>query len=161
MKIKTTHAGIHLLALVLALLAVACFAPGTAGAHGSGLPAHEIGAVNCYQGQLRAYTPRTMLSWYDVNLRNAETIHWTPELYTWNGAAWVRVATRPWYRAFTSSYGYYQNPYGTWQDTNTNVGTMFVPFFNLARGYYAIKNFMYWNSTGHMHVEWSGYCYVS
>jgi hypothetical protein len=150
-----------LFALAATLLAVALASPGTARAHGTGLPYHEIGAVSCFKGQVNAYPPRVMRSVYDVNFLNAETVHWTPELHAWNGSAWVRVATRAWYRAFTSSYGYYQNPYGTWQHAQTNVGIGYVPFGGLAPGYYAIKNFLYWNRTAQWHEEWSSYCYVS
>ena len=152
-----------ILSLVLPLtLLIAALAPAPAAADGVGLPAHAIGYVECGQSYVTTRHPQQMLSWSATDFRNPEMIHWSPDLYRWNGTSWqLYDGTRPWYRAFTSSYGFYQNPYGTWQSEVTNAGITFVPFYNLPSGYYAIKNFMKWDSVNYTHAEFSSYCWVS
>lgn len=151
-----------ILSLVLPLvIAIAAVAPSTAAADGSAYPAHQLGSTECGTGYVKVWTPRQMLSSFPTNFRNPEMVTWSPDLHRWNGSSWQLFdGTRPWYRAFTSSYGYYQNPLGTWQNVNTNMGTMFVPYFNLPRGYYAIKNFMRWGNVAGTHAQFSPYCYV-
>jgi hypothetical protein len=148
-----------LAALALAVLAVALTAS-PAAADGTAVPYHEIGAVECGQGFVRARPPRIMRPTYATDFRNAEEVYWAPELYRFNFATntWDYV-TWPgrWYRAYTSSYGYYQDPLlGGWTDMRTNASNvMFFPFYGLAPGYYAVKNYMHWSRLGATHEMWS------
>ena len=41
-----------------------------------------------------------------------------------------------------------------------NSGVRFVPFGNLARGYYAVGNWMHWTAIQQSHFEPSSYCFV-
>jgi hypothetical protein len=150
--------------LLGALIAAIAY-PASAAAHGTGVPAHQIGSVACAPGSVRAWPPRQMLSVNQVTFRDAERVHWVPQLYRWNDvyqtwdywAGWTSYR----YTAFTSIFGYYQYPGGVWLDEATqNRGLMFVPFNGLPSGYYAIKNWMLWDATGWQHVEFSNYCYV-
>jgi hypothetical protein len=145
-----------LLVLATAILALGALA----GPAAAGVPGYEIGAVGCEQGLVRAYVPRAMLSSYSTDFRNPEQVYWTPELNRYNPytRAWEPVAVRPWHRAFASSYGIYQAPIvGGWTNTANNAsGTMFVPFYGLASGYYAIKNYLHWSWINYTQVHWSG-----
>lgn len=151
------------LSLVLpTALLLAAVAPLTAAAHGSTFPPHALGSMDCGPGYVKTWPPRQMLSSFQTNFRNPEMVQWSPDLYRWNGSSWQLFdGTRPWYRAFTSSYGYYSAPFsGAWQAVTTNASMMFVPYYNLPRGYYAIKNFMRWDRVSGTHAEFSPYCYA-
>ena len=153
------------LGLAALLLALACALPGRADAHRRGVPYHEIGAVVCGNGFVRAYPPRVMRSvQYLPSYRKVEIVHWSPDLWKYVGGRWRLVdGSRPWYRAFTSSIGYYQAPYsGAWVNPKTNWGqVLFVPYYKLTPGWYAIKNYMHWDYNGRRHSQFSRYCRVS
>lgn len=149
--------------LLLGALIAAIAYPASASAHGTGVPAHQIGTVACGQGLVQAYPPRQMTSYFAVDFRNAERVRWVPQLFRWNGQTWDYWAGATYYRytAFTSIYGYYQYPGGVWLDEATqNRGLSFVPFTGLPSGYYAIKNWMRWDAAGLDHAEFSTYCQV-
>jgi hypothetical protein len=153
-----------LIGVAAALLAVVCLAPSNALAHGSRFPYHRIGMVVCGQGSVKAYPPRIMRSWqYLPDFRNPEIVHWSPDLYKYVEGKWRLVdSSRPWYRAFTTSIGYYQAPFGgAWIDPKTNKGqVLFVPYYYLSPGFYAIKNYMHWDYSNRTHSQFSGYCRV-
>jgi len=154
----------HLTVSLALALAIAAFAASPAAADGTGFPAHQIGSVECSQSTVKVWTPRQMVSTYHTNFLNPEQVQWSPDLWRWNGSTWVLYdGSRPWYRAFTSSYGYFQTAYvaSAWQAVPTNAPVAFVPFYNLPAGYYAIKNYMKWDWTYGTHAEFSGYCFVS
>lgn len=162
--IRTTTLARALAALVAAV-ALAAVVAAPASAHGDGLPAHAVGQFDCGQGLVHAYPPRQMLSSFETNFRNPEMVFWTPVLYRYNESTrgWDEVTwAGRWYRAFTSSYGFYNaQVVGGWTDTVTNnSGVRFVPFANLTRGYYAVGNWMYWSVLKQYHFEPSSYCYV-
>jgi hypothetical protein len=104
-----------------------------------------------------------MYSWYSTNFRNPEQVEWSPDLYRWKPRRerWRRVRSGPWYYAITSSYGYYQ-AYGdtAWHNSETYFGIYFHKWSGLRRGYYRVKNFMWWDAVGRMHRQRSGYCSV-
>jgi hypothetical protein len=157
-----TQVSKKLAATALVAVAVSVMTTSTARAHGSNLPAHEVGAVQCRAGgQMAVYPPRLMRSWYSVNFRNAEKVQWSPTIYRWQGQSrgWrVYDDSPPWYYAFTSSYGYYQAPYGTaWQQPNGR-GFIFHNQSGLPRGIYAVRNYMYWDRTRTNHSAWGGMC---
>jgi hypothetical protein len=150
-------------ALPLVLL-VAAVAASPAAADGVGLPAHAIGKTECGQGYVKTWHPRQMLSSFATTFRNPELVRWSPDLHRWNGTSWqLYDGSRPWYRAFTSSHGYFQSQFTAtaWQSEATNAPISFVPFYNLPRGYYAIKNYMRWDRLSGTHAEWSAYCSVN
>jgi hypothetical protein len=149
-------------AIALVAVAMPLMSSSTASAHGTNLPAHDVGAVQCRAGgQMAVYPPRVMRSWYDVNFRNAEKVQWSPSIYRWNSqsGSWrLYDDSPPWYYAITSSYGYYQAPYDTaWHQPNGR-GFLWHNQTGLPRGIYAVKNYMYWNSTGTHHSAWGGMC---
>jgi hypothetical protein len=149
-----------LVSLLLALATVGVANPAAASAHGTAVPAHELGAVSCVNGgRLEIRPPRVMRPYQHTSFRNPERVAWSPDLYKWNGARWVLVdGTRPWYYAWTSSYGYYQGQFQAAWSSNAGAQLMFVPFTNLTAGHYAVKNYLWWGKTGAKHVEWSRTC---
>jgi hypothetical protein len=153
-----------LLAVAAVLVALACLPPSNAFAHRSGVPYHQVGMVVCGQGSVKAYPPRIMRSWqYLPDFRNPEIVHWSPDLYKYVGGKWrLADGSRPWYRAFTTSIGYYQAPFGgAWINPKTNQGqVIFVPYYYLSPGFYAIKNYMHWDYSNRTHSQFSGYCRV-
>jgi hypothetical protein len=154
------------LGLAAALLALSGLLPQVADAHRRPrTPYHQLGAVVCGQGFVRAYPPRIMRSvQYLPSYRKVEIVRWSPDLWKFIAGRWRLVdGTRPWYRAFTSSIGYYQAPYsGAWLNPATNWGqVLFVPYYNLTPGWYAIKNYMRWDYGGLRHSEFSRYCRVA
>lgn len=156
----------RLTTLMVILAAVAsALAPGAAKAHGTAVPYHETGPIGCGAGAVNAYPPRVMRSWqYLPDYRKVERVHWSPDLYKYTTAGWQLVdASKPWFRAFTTSIGYYQAPFaGVWTNTQTNSGqVVFVPYRYLSPGYYAVKNHMYWDYPGLNHAQFGHYCYVS
>ena len=154
-----------LLALAAVVFVAAGLAPGKAFADGSGFPYHEVGMVICGQGSVKAYPPRIMRSWQSLpDYRNPEIVQWSPDLYKYVGGSWQLVdGTRPWYRAFTTSIGYYQSQFsGAWTNPKTNYGqVLFVPYYSLSPGYYSIKNYMHWDFANRTHAQFSAYCRVT
>jgi len=149
--------------LFVAALAAAVVVASDARAHGAGLPYHQQGAVTCGQGFLNVRTP-VLRSWYQRTYANTELVHWTPQLFRWDGRRWQFVAQGHSFRAHASSYGLWSpnGGYGgAWTDTNTLANAFGAPFRPLRPGYYSVRNVFYWNAVGHRHDEWSGYCYVS
>jgi hypothetical protein len=66
----------------------------------------------------------------------------------------------PYYRAFTSSYGYFQAPLHQAWTTPTGNDIVFSLFGGLAPGYYAVWHVLVWRSTGSEHTMWSPSCQV-
>ena len=131
--------------------AVTCAALLPGAAHATTSPGFKLGAVRCLDGGvMQAYPPSVMRPvGANVDFRNPEIVKWSPDLQVVRNGSWVNYDTsRPFYSAFTSSYGYYQAPYtGAWT-TPTNAGMMFVPFKGLPAGTYRIRNFLYWDKLG-------------
>jgi hypothetical protein len=118
--------------------------------------------VICGQGVVRAYPPRVMRSWQHLpDYRRVEIVKWSPDLWLYTRTGWRVVdRSRPWFRAFTTSIGYYQAPYvGAWVNEQTNSGLLFVPYY-VRPGYYAIKNYMRWPYARLAHWQFSRYCRV-
>jgi hypothetical protein len=137
---------------VSAALALMLAAASTVGrASSASLPYYELGTIECLSGgQMRAYPPRIMRSVYDVNFRNPEIVKWSPDLQVWRGSRrWVNYDTsRPFYRALTTSNGFWQDPItGGWQAPN-GLQIRWVAFFNLPAGTYRIKHWLYWQKLG-------------
>jgi hypothetical protein len=165
MHAKTMSLTRWALGFAAVLVVVAGLAPRAAQAHGTQVPYHEIGMALCGPGTMKAYPPRIMRSWQNLqDFRNPEIVRWSPDLYKYVGGSWRLVdGTRPWYRAFTTSRGYYQAPYGgAWINPATNYGqVLFVPYFNLSPGWYAIKNYLRWDYPNLAHSQFSAYCRVT
>ncbi|MGH2837001.1 MAG: hypothetical protein ACRDJY_01480 [Thermoleophilaceae bacterium] len=165
---KATHNG-RTRRLGTSLLLIACaagLAAPAAGAHGAGIGIHQIGTIACRDGgRLEIDPPRQMLSWYSTNFRNAEFVQWSPDIYRWNARRerWRRFYSSPWYWATSSSYGYFQAPYenSPWHHPTTNANIIYVLHTIYRRGYYRIKNYLYWASAGYTHAQWSGWCRFS
>jgi hypothetical protein len=156
------------IAVFTCVTAIALLAAGTHTtnglAHGAGIPYHQQGSVTCGQGFVNARTPGRFLSWYQRTYANTELVHWSPELYRWNGERWQFVAQGHWFRAHASSYGLWSpnGGYGgAWTDTATLANAFGAPFRNLRPGYYRTRQLFHWNAVRHTHAEWSGYCLVS
>lgn len=149
------------LSLALALV-VAVIAASPAAADGSGWPSHQIGSADCGRNSVTTRAPRVMLSSYPTNYVNPETVEWSPDLWYWNGLRWALYdGSKPWYRAFTSSYGFFQTAYtAAWNEVRTNAPLGFVTYNQLPSGYYAIKNYMRWASIATTHAEFAMYCKV-
>jgi hypothetical protein len=154
----------HLTVSLALALAIAAFAASPAAADGTGFPGHQIGAVECGPGYVKTLHPRSMVPTSPTDFRNPEEVQWSPDLWRWNGASWVlHDGSRPWYRAYTSSTGYFQTSYtaSAWQAIPTNAPLLHVAYSYLPPGYYAIRNYLWWGWLGRTHSEFSAYCWVS
>jgi hypothetical protein len=130
-------------------------------AHGTNVPHHQSVQAWCMNGgTIRSYPARDMRSVSG----NWETVKWSSDLFKWNGSSWVLVdGSKPWLVARANAYGLgtYSLPniglYGTWfRDGNYGGAPVsFLPYTNLTRGYYAVKEYFRWTSTGQTHVHWS------
>jgi hypothetical protein len=150
----------------IGLLALPALAPERAEAHGTYVPAHQLGRSYYDNYGLHTYWPRYMMPYYNVSCtRGGERVYWSPDLYRWNGYQWVLYnGSAPWYRAITASNSgpilpsqYCPLAYGAiWIDPNGySISPFGYPFRQLPVGYYAIKNYMYWGSIGRDHNQWS------
>jgi hypothetical protein len=85
-------------------------------------------------------------------------------LYIWTAQGWAVASdqARPWYYAFSSSYGLYQAPLegGTWHAQSGNA-FRFLPYNGLRPGYYGVMNYMYWSWGRTSATQWSGWCQVT
>jgi hypothetical protein len=120
------------------------------------VPRHQIGQW-FYDGYgLGVNPPRSMRPFNNVNCRNGELVKWSPDLYRWNGRRWVLYnGSAPWYYAVTSIYGYCQVYYSMAWNSPSGMGVYFHRFGPLPRGWYAIKNYMYWPKLNRNHAHWS------
>jgi hypothetical protein len=101
--------------------------------------------------QVNAYPPQMT----SVN-GGLEYVYWSPDLYQWNGAAWILVNdTRPWYWAVANSNGVVDQPLqgGRWFWPNgARVDT--ATYNYLPAGSYAVLDYYRW-SNGATRAVWS------
>ena len=100
---RRTRIGLAAAATAVALLPTAADAATT--------PAFTLGSVRCLPGGImQAYPPSVMRPVAsNVDFRNPEIVKWSPDLQIVRSGRWVNYDTsRPFYLAFTSSYGYFQ-----------------------------------------------------
>ena len=147
-------------ALCLALLGVLAL-PLSAAGHGSDVPYHVIGARNCVDGRIEISPPVRMDPDAPTNFTNPEEVQWSPDLLKWKPRRhrWKVVWQGDWYRAFTSSYGFFQTTYTlAWQSTTTNGYIYFVPVDIYRAGYYRVKNYMWWSWADGIHAQKGPQC---
>lgn len=147
----------------LILFALTVLRAGPAAADGTGWPSHSLGQVSCSAGQVAAYPPAQMSPVTPTNFTRPEEVGWSPNLYVYNSATaqWTLYdSSKPYYRAFTSSYGYFQAQLHQPWTTPTANDIVFSLFSGLAPGYYAVWHVLVWRSTGAEHTMWSPYCQV-
>jgi hypothetical protein len=148
-------------AAVFSILVVLCLGTDAA-AQPQASPYFELGQLACLDGGvLRSYPPRIMRSTRPTNFRDPEEVRWKPYLYRYNPASgkWRLIQTRSWYRAYTSSNGFFQDAFGGngWTSIAAYQGqVLFVPFTGLGPGRYKIKNFLYWGWQDRTYYSWSG-----
>jgi hypothetical protein len=91
--------------------------------------------------QVNAYPPQmTSVS------GGLERVEWSPDLYRWNGTAWVLYdGTKPWYYAYATGNGtvYQQLLYGTWFAPN-GTALIFASYGYLPAGYYMVAEYYRW-----------------
>lgn len=158
-----SFAGYRFCAVLLAVgLGIEC-APALG--HGK-YPAHNVRGIECRvldadagpfkgQRQVRAYPPGVMKSWYDVDYRRAELVHWKPVLYRFDERArqWVSYDARAgWIPAATSSYGFFDKG---WYSKSTGGQLKFFPFSPTHPGTYTVLNRLQWTATNIVHEEWA------
>ena len=144
-----------LLGLAASLLLLGAGAEQAQASSASGIPYHEVGQWGYDSYGLKSNPPRSMGPSYQRNCRNGELVKWSPDLYRWNGSAWVLYnGSAPWYQAVTSSYGYCNFQFSSWI-TMGGSPVQFHRFGALPVGYYAIKHYMQWPSLGRTHADWS------
>jgi hypothetical protein len=125
-------------------------------------PSHRLGAVTCADGGvMKVSPPARMAPTAPTDFRNAEEVLWRPTLQRLSGGVWRHVASGPRFRAFTSSYGFFQTQfYGAWQNATTNTSLLFHPFGNLGPGTYRVKHYLWWSwhPSRLWHVHREGRC---
>jgi hypothetical protein len=127
-------------------------------ARAAAVPSFQLGQTQCVAGgQLKVFPPRSMSPVERVDYRNAERVQWSPDLQVWNGRGWANFDTRrPFYTAFTTSYGYFQTTYGAVWQSPQNMQVMWVPFTALPAGTYRVRNRLYWAKLGRTYYADSG-----
>jgi|tagenome__1003787_1003787.scaffolds.fasta_scaffold20370858_1 hypothetical protein len=155
LSFRRTRTALAAAATAVALLPTAADAATT--------PPVTLGSVRCVAGGiLQAYPPSVMRPvGASVDFRNPEIVKWSPDLQVARNGRWVNYDTsRPFYMAFTSSYGYFQTAYmpSAWTSTTTNASMTFVPFNGLAAGRYRIRNWLYWDKLGKTFYANGGTC---
>jgi hypothetical protein len=102
--------------------------------------------------QVNAYPPQmTSVS------GGLEKVYWSPDLYRWNGAAWVLYdSSKPWYWAVANGNGVVNQQYlqgGTWFQPN-NFAIIYATYNYLPAGSYAVVDHYQW-SNGATRDVWS------
>ena len=144
-------------------LAVAAVALLPTAADAATTPPLKLGSVRCLAGgTLQAYPPAMMRPLgASVDFRNPEIVKWSPDLQIVRSGRWVNYDTsRPFYMAFTSSYGYFQTASmpSAWTSTTTNASMTFVPFNGLPAGSYRVRNWLFWDKLGKTYYANGGTC---
>jgi hypothetical protein len=140
-------------ALALALAGLAAASP----AQSLAVPYSEVGVGYCYTGRFDMYPPRVIRPVHYTTFRNPERVEWSPDLYRWNAnrRKWQLYWRKPWYYAFTSSYGYFQTALTVpWHASNGSY-INFVTYQGIRRGWYATKNYIYWQALGRTIYKWT------
>jgi hypothetical protein len=121
---------------VVATLALSIFATMASAATLTKTPVFECTTSHT----VRVYPPT------GVNSTNGglETVYWSPDLYRWNGTAWVLYnGSQPWYWAVANTGGLTRDVSGyVWHAPN-NFGQTVVVYNNLPAGYYAVRSYLY------------------
>ncbi len=150
MKHLKKRPGIAKLGILTAIAALGLVAVPSASAY----PTHYSRSASCGPGAMIASPPPyRMDTWYG---RGWETVKWSPDLYKWKRHRWRLVdGTQPWLASEVDQYG----RLSAWRYPNnfqaSTGGLRFPASGQLSSGYYAVKEYYYWASSGVKLVHWS------
>lgn len=123
----------------------------------TGIPYHVPGGMSCFVDSLNRRVVRALPPLDMRSITGAiENVRWSPDLFRWDGTAWVKYDPRaPWFLGAANSGGLLPQNGTLWWDGVYSLRNW--DYSSLPRGSYAVKEYYGWdaNGTGTDHTGWS------